>query len=54
MKVSSESLAVLVDCTIMAHMIQANITRDMQRVNLMGAKPEHDFILPDRKSPTKK
>ena len=34
----------------MMHMVQANITKDMKKVNLMGIKPEHDLILKDRKS----
>lgn len=47
-------MAILVDCAIMGHMVQANITNDMQRVNLMAAKPEHNLLFEDRKSPTKK
>ena len=53
-RVNTESLAILVDCTIMSHMVQANITNDMKKVNLMSAVPGHDMIYKnEKKSPTK-
>ena len=42
--VTMNSITELLDCTILMHMVQQNITNDLAKVNLLAHKTEHELI----------